>query len=446
MSEDRKELAAKVRAAGVVGAGGAGFPTHVKIDAAVETVIVNGAECEPLLYKDKELLRLESERMIDGLSRVVAASGAKRGVIALKDKKANREAIAMYKKTLAKPLEMFLLGDYYPAGDEVLLVYDVTGKVPPFGGIPLDVGAMNSNVETFIWIADAVRGKPVTHKWVTVAGAVAHPMTMEVPVGTSFLECLAAAGGATAPEYKILGGGVMMGKPVGSDDIVDKTSGGWVVLPKDHPTMERRVQERPVYDKIGKSACDQCMYCTEFCPRYLVGHPIQPHRVMRTLGISGPTKAFETEWAQACIHCGLCGLYACPESLSPNEISWDARGNLFGGGFPMPPKTESKPHPMYEDRKVPLPRLVARLGLGTYDVSAHFEKVDLRPARVRLRLKQHAGVPSVPVVSAGSRIAEGDLVAEIPEGKLGARVHASIGGWVESVTEKEIVVKREDAR
>lgn len=442
---DRKEIIENIRKAGVVGAGGAGFPSHIKVDSDADTVIVNGAECEPLLYKDKELLRLKADRLVQAVELIRDAMGARRGVIALKEKEANREAIDSY-QTLLKGrsgMEVFLMGDYYPAGDEVLLVYDVTGKVPPFGGLPKDVGAMNSNVETFLWMLDAMEGIPVTEKWVTIAGAVKRPITIKVPVGISFRECLEAAGGPTDSDYGILAGGVMMANVVDDDDIVDKTSAGWVILPKSHYSYQRKTQDQPVYDKIGKSCCDQCLYCTEFCPRYLVGHPIEPHRVMRTLGLSGPGKFLETEFSQACIHCGLCGLFACPESLSPHEISWNARGILAASEFKPQKQITAKAHPMYEHRKVPHGRLMTRLGLEQYNVSAHFEPLELNPERVSLKMKQHAGVPATPIVNKGDSVAKGQLIGDIPAGKLGALVHASIGGRVESVDDEAVVIRRD---
>lgn len=439
----RAELVRRVREAGVVGAGGAGFPTHVKVDASVETVIVNGAECEPLLYKDKELLRLEADRLVEGVALAMTAMGAKRGAVALKDKAANVEAIRTLRaKTRDRAgMEVFLLGDYYPSGDEVLLVYDVTGRVPPHGGIPLEVGVMNSNVETFVNVARAVAGEPVTEKWVTVAGAVKHAVTLKVPVGTPFRDCLAAAGGATIGAYALLSGGAMMGKVVGDDDVVDKTSGGWILLPPDQKLIAQKTSPRKVYDRVGRSCCDQCMYCTEFCPRYLVGHPIQPHRVMRTLGLSGPMHDGETLWAQACIHCGLCGHFSCPEDLLPSEISWNARGALQAKGF-RPEKRAPRPHPLYEYRKVPTDRLVHRIGLDPWDVPAHFAPTDVRPERVTLRMKQHAGKPAVPAVRAGDRVKKGQLVGEIPEGALGARVHASIDGVVETADATAVIIRR----
>jgi Na+-translocating ferredoxin:NAD+ oxidoreductase RnfC subunit len=165
--------------------------------------------------------------------------------------------------------------DCYPAGDEFVLVYDVTGRVIPPGGLPRDVGCVVVNVETLVNIGS---DKPVTHKYLTVAGAVRTPVTLRVPVGLPIREVIDAAGGAAVPMFRALMGGVMMARLAADlDEPVTKTTGGVVVLPSDHFLIRWHQQEWRQIERIAKSACDQCRFCTEMCPRYLLGHPIQPH-------------------------------------------------------------------------------------------------------------------------------------------------------------------------
>ncbi|MCX6357106.1 MAG: hypothetical protein NT045_04385, partial [Candidatus Aureabacteria bacterium] len=142
-------LVDKVRQAGVVGAGGAGFPTWKKIDARVEWVIANGAECEPLLHNDQYLMSRDADAVVKGVELVMKATGAGCGIIALKEK--YQDAVTAFRRVLKKRghVELVFLENNYPAGDEFVLVYDVTKRVIPEGGLPLDVGVVNSNVETF---------------------------------------------------------------------------------------------------------------------------------------------------------------------------------------------------------------------------------------------------------------------------------------------------------
>ena len=234
-------LVENVKAAGVVGAGGAGFPMHVKLTGQAEYVIANGAECEPLLYKDKEVMRLKAEEIVNAVARVMKQVGAAKGVIALK-KKAH-DAVVAFENVLRgrSDVQMFLMGSYYPAGDEFVLVYEVTKRVIPPGGIPLHVGCVVSNVESLLnaYLADESQ-TPVTEKYLTIAGAVRKPMTIKVPVGVRLREIVDLAGGLTYPECAFLNGGAMMGKlTYDLEDIITKNCGGYIAIPVGH-YLERK--------------------------------------------------------------------------------------------------------------------------------------------------------------------------------------------------------------
>ncbi len=440
-------LIENVQAAGVVGAGGAGFPMHVKLSAQAEYVIANGAECEPLLYKDKEVMRLKAAEIVSGVARVMKQVNAAKGIIALKKKA--QDAVSAFEKVLKgrRDIELFLMGTYYPAGDEFVLVYEATGRVIPPGGIPLNVGCVVSNVESLLNadLADDA-GTPVTEKYLTIAGAVRRPMTLKVPVGVRLREVVELAGGLTHSDCAFLNGGAMMGRLVYDlDDIITKPCGGYIAIPVGHYLEQKKGRKPRAFNRIGKSACDQCSYCTEFCPRYLIGHPIEPHRVMRTLGLTGSGWKIESDLALACVHCGVCGLFACPEDLDPHEISWDTRAEkIKEGAKPQAfnPRGSFKPHPMFQYRRLPLDRLVRRLGLAQWDVPAPYVETNYQPDRVTLPLKQHAGQPARPVVQVGDRVKKGQLIGDIPAGQMGARLHASIAGRVESAEDGQIVISR----
>lgn len=425
----------RIAGLGVVGAGGGGFPTATKLAARVPTVIVNGAECEPLLHKDKELLHHLAEPMLRGLAAAMALVGARDGIIGIKEK--YTDVMDRLEPLLPSGVRILPLRDSYPAGDEFLLVYDAIGRIIPPGGLPKDVGAVVVNVETLVNIG---LDEPVTHKYLTVAGAVHTPVTLRVPVGTSIGEVIARAGGPTDTDVAVLMGGVMMGRlAAGLDDVVTKTLGGLVVLPASHPLIGRyRATPRQIA-RIGRSACDQCRFCTDLCPRYLLGHPIEPHRAMRSLGFASSPAAMVAGTLYCC-ECNLCTLYACPEDLDPKNVCVASKPMAREMGLIWSGSAESiEPHPLAPDRRVPMKRLMARLGLTGFNNAGPLGEFGVVPSRVVLPLKQHAGAPAVPVVRDGDRVSAGDLVAAPQAGALGARIHASIAGVVRSTADAVVI-------
>ncbi len=414
---------------GIVGAGGGGFPTEVKLRTPVPLVIVNGAECEPLLHKDKELLRHEASSMLAGLRIVMDRVDASEAVIGVKHK--YDDVIESLRTQLPAGVRVVPLSDTYPAGDEFILLHDVTGRVIPPGGLPRDVGAVVVNVETLVNVG---LGRPVTHKYLTVAGAVREPVTLRVPVGVSIGELIAAAGGATEPNIAVLLGGVMMARPArGLDEPVTKTTGGVVVLPATHPLVLRHSATPVQVARIGRAACDQCRFCTEMCPRYLLGHPIEPHRAMQALAFTGPKDRLIAGTLYCC-ECNLCTMFACPEDLDPKNVCVSAKPVARQKGLFFAGRPESvKPHPLADQRRIPTRRLMAKLGIAGFRNEGPLEDRLPAPSRVVLPLKQHAGEPARPVVRPGEKVRAGDVVAAPAEGALGARIHASMAGTVRSI-------------
>ncbi len=420
---------------GIVGAGGGGFPAAAKFRTRVSLVIANAAECEPLLHKDKELLQHFSGPFLRGMKIAMELVGASEGVIGIKEK--YHEIIEALERQSPLGVRVVPLPDCYPAGDEFILVHLVTGRVIPPGGLPKDVDAVVSNVETLINIG---LDRPVTHKYLTVAGAVENPVTLRVPVGISIGEVIEAAGGATVDDIGVLIGGVMMAKPADSLEVpVTKTTGGIIVLPVSHSLIRRHNAPMIQVNRIGRSACDQCRFCTEFCPRFLLGHPIEPHRAMQSLGFA--TGADPMVATLYCCECNLCTMYACPEDLDPKSVCVQAKplARELGLTFKGNPASIT-PHPMAEFRRVPMRRLMARLGLGEFNNVGPLVEHAFSPRKVKVLLKQHAGVPAVPVVQCGDRVREGDLLAVPQQGKLGARIHASIDG-VATVTSEAVFIE-----
>jgi Na+-translocating ferredoxin:NAD+ oxidoreductase RnfC subunit len=423
-------LAEKVRQAGVVGAGGGGFPTHVKLNAKAKTVIANGAECEPLLHKDAVIMEESAAELVRGIQLAMEAVGAKEGVIGIKGKKKNAVA-AVQAASKGTNVRVQLLGDYYPAGDEYDLVYNVTGKLIPPG------------VETFVNIAAANDGKPLTHKMLTIAGAVKSPATMKVPIGITFRECIEYAGGLTTDDPVMVIGGLMMG--TNSDNLdtpVTKTSTGVVVLPRTHHVIERKLKPAKSQAAIGKSACDQCRYCTEYCPRFLLGYAVEPHQVMRTLAFSGTGEDYFNQWAAMCCSCGLCTLYACPEELFPKEACDDAKSVMRAKQMKWTGPMNPKPHAMMDGRRVPIKTLAKKLHVLDYDLPAPLVEKEISTNRLILPLKQSAGTACISKVKTGERVSTGQIIGEPAPNQLGAILHAPMSGTVREVNDKAIVLEK----
>lgn len=441
---NRSEILIKIKQAGVVGAGGGGFPTYKKLESKVDHIIANGVECEPLLYKDREVMNQDAEKMIAGLMIAKDLTGASKVTIAIKRK--NSDLVDILKPSADKyNMDIFIMENVYPAGDEYILVYDVTGKrIPPLG-LPLNVGCLVENVETLINITNAVNGVPVTEKYLTVAGAVKNAVTLKVPVGTSYQTCIDLAGGITIDKYSILTGGVMMGGVTNDISLpVSKTLSGLIILPSDHDLVIRKTAPSKIYNKVGHSACDQCSFCTQLCPRYILGYPIQPHLVMRSLQMTGDDKERLSYWAQNCCECNVCSLFACPEKLDPKNICTDTKRSLRSEkkGFSREEldKLFNPVHPVRQSREIPISMLYQRLGIKKYDRKANYLNYKVEIKEVKVQLENSFGENAVPCVEIGQKISKGTVIGKVAEELLGTPFHSSIDGVVKAIANNSIVI------
>ncbi|MCL2695285.1 MAG: SLBB domain-containing protein [Clostridiales bacterium] len=437
----RETILNSIKDAGVVGAGGAGFPTHIKLAAKADTVIANGAECEPLLRTDQQLMANQPELLLRGLALAMESTGAVSGVVALKAH--YHDAVdALRKITPSYPgIRIHEMESYYPAGDEKSLIYDVTKRVVPTGKLPADVGVVVQNVNTLVNVALAAQQVPVTKKFVTVTGCVENPATYEVPIGTDAAELLAWAGAPAGGDYTLLVGGPCMGyltqdyhKPI------TKTDGGLILFPSGHPYVRLRSVPKQRQLALAKAVCCQCSQCSQLCPRNALGLGVQPHKAMRAVAQGIGSLLGDPNAILACSSCGLCTYYSCNFGLHPSEFMTELKAELGRQGVRPEPETEIRPDSALELKKVPVARMIARMGLKPYDVPAPI-KTAPAVSRVTIPLRQHIGAPSEPVVIEGASVHAGDLIAAIPEGKLGANVHASISGRVTRISSDSITLE-----
>ncbi len=443
ISKTQEQIVSAVRQAGVIGAGGGGFPTHIKLQAKVDTIIANGSECEPLLSSDRKMMVEKPELLIEGLQIAMAATGAKEAFIGVKAH--YEDAVSALKKVLPSngSVKIHLLENYYPAGDEFILVYEVTKKVIPEGGIPLNVGVVVSNVITFMQVAHAINGKPVTERAVTLVGEFHEPKVVTVPIGTTYNDLIKMAGGLKCDDITLIDGGPMMGKIVGDWNIgIGKQTSGLLALPTDSFVVRQATKSLPQMMKLSKSACCQCFRCSDLCPRNLIGHDLFPHNTMRTIDYNQAEPADAITSAFLCSQCGVCELIACDFMLlSPRKICAAYRKTLISKGIKNPHHRQlNDVRDEFHFRKLAIPMVMKKIGLTKYNLPILYEGKKAVKS-VRIPLNRHAGAPAIACVNVGQKVRMCDKIAETPADKLGTTYHASIEGKVANITDNWIEIR-----
>lgn len=438
IDQTEKTLVQAVMDAGLVGEGGAGFPAHVKYDTQIDTLIANGCECEPLLFSDQYIMAQYPEKISRAMTALKATTHAKKAVIAIKAKY-TEVAERLTQAIKGSDVELALVDNFYPAGDEQILIHELTGDTIPPLGLPKDKGFLVANVGTLMSVSNAMDNIPLTQKVITVTGEVGNPAIVTAPIGTSITECIDACGGMTTPNPVVVLGGPMMGRFLDDPDQIDaqvvtKTTGGIIVLPENHYLQQMAGLSLDAMARRASNACIQCRMCSEMCPRYLVGQQFETHRVMRAFA-GGNEHPSETLQATMCCECGVCELFACPMGLSPRRINAAFKQRYGKEGIQYQgPKKINPLHTQYRAyRKIPTPRLAMKINIGAYmDIKPAFLS-DIQPDQVRIPLHQHIGAPAVPVVKPGDRVVSGELIADIAPKTLGAKIHASINGRITHV-------------
>lgn len=439
---EMKELADILQQNGVVGAGGAGFPTYAKLDKRAETIIMNCAECEPLLKLHRQLLEKHANEIVSAFHLIMETVGAKEAIIGIK--KAYKKTIDALKGVIPQypGVRLGLLDEVYPAGDEVVLIYEVTGKVVRPGGLPIETGVIVFNVETLYNLSRALNKKePVVDKLVSVVAEVNSPVTVRMPLGSTVEEAVALAGGSKIKNPVYFVGGPMMGNIMPGSAPITKTTNAILVLPENHYLVNRKRANTEVMLKRAAASCCQCSMCTDLCPRHLLGHPIQPHLFMRAAtckDVQDPNIFVDTFF---CCSCGLCELYSCFQGLSPRSLMATYKNGLRAAGVKAPHVEAAPVSPARELRKVPMKRLMARLDLTKYDAPAPLEDECVSVESVKIPLRQHIGAPAVAAVKAGDMVERGQVIAN-PASGLSVAIHASITGRVRSVDANFITIDK----
>lgn len=441
-----EELQKIVYNAGIVGAGGAGFPTHKKFSDKVKQIIVNAAECEPLMMVDHHLLEHHLQALVDTLNILIDTMGADEAIIGIKGKNMHlldKKIVASLKGTKVHIKE---IPDIYPAGDEVVLTYETTGKIIPEGAIPVMVGVMVINVETVYNIHCAIeRGEAVTQKYITIGGDVSEDITVKAPIGMKIKELLEAAGYGGLTDKSVINGGPMMGKLVDiENDVVTKTTKGLLIFPDTHSIIQRKKMPMSMILKRASAACCNCTMCSDVCPRNLLGYDLQVHKTLRAASHSEVNDAESFLQSALCCGCGVCTVIGCQQMLDPQRISMEVKGSLAKNGLRR--QNNKAPEKVREERSSRLVSssvLIDRLGIRKYVKNKVERKyMDFSPQTVYIELKQHVGKPASATVKAGAKVKVGDVVAQTAYEDLGTTMHASINGKVKAITDRFVIIEK----
>lgn len=435
-----QELQECLMSAGVIGAGGAGFPTHKKLAEGIDTVFINASECEPLLYTDYVIMREHLDMVCRGAAMVREALGAKQAIMAVKRHTAHRLGLEQ-DRTAAEDVVAHIMPDAYPMGDEIVAIYQTLGRIVPPGQLPSSVGVVVINVETAYNIANAGQGNPVTEKWLTIGGDIPEPTVVRVPINCSVKAVLAAAG-VTVPEgYAVIDGGPAMGNLISpATALVTKKTKALLVLPEEIPAVTSK--QTAIHRILVRtpSACCQCMLCTDLCPRHLLGYPLQPHKTLRAAGSGIYTKPDDLLTASLCSGCGVCSLMACCQGILPSAVMTEVKRSLGKHRLGYKASEPTKVHSERDFRLVPISRLMSRIGVARFDRVVRWAgDLAVEQAIYRQPLSQHVGKPSVPIVALGETVKAGQMIAKADEG-ISAALHAAVSGTVTRLSDTEIEI------
>lgn len=316
-SLSKEEIRDIVKESGIVGLGGAGFPTHVKLtpkdESKIDTIIVNGAECEPYLTSDYRMMLEEPESIIKGLNIILQLFDNAKGVIGIEDNKP--EAIKVMTELVKDEPRITVcpLKTKYPQGGERALIYAVTGRKINSSMLPADAGCIVDNVDTVISIYNAVANStPLIRRIVTVTGdAIANPQNYNVRTGTNYAELLEASGGFKTEPEKVISGGPMMGQALFNMNIpVTKTSSALTCMSKDEVALN------------APTACIRCGRCVNVCPSRVV-----PQMMMQA-AMRSDIDTFVKLDGMECCECGCCA-YACPAKLPLTQAFKEMRKTVI---------------------------------------------------------------------------------------------------------------------
>ena len=437
------ELKSIMQNAAIVGAGGAGFPSFAKLADGADTLVINCAECEPLMYTDYMIMREEMSKMVEGAQIIINETTIKHAYVSLKAHKAEMLGLTDG-QVLGEGVTVKTVPDVYPMGDEINLIYEATGRLVKPGNLPITAGVIVLNGESVYNVRQAVKeNTPVVEKWVTIGGDIPERYTVRVPVGMRVAELFDTLGIKVRPDQVVISGGPSMGSITKYEtELITKTTKAILILPKNINCVAHKQIAMQDMLRRAASCCCGCNRCTELCPRHLLGYPIEPHKMIRaalTNAVLDNPELIKT--ASLCCSCGVCAEAACCQDISPKDVILHLKGILAknkirftAGSESYSPDSDREYHMISSDRWQDI------LGVRRFDHVTKYIPRQIKASRVEIKMSQHIGAPSVPAVSVGDNVVVGQVIANAGAG-LSIPQHASINGKVTFVDTTKIVIE-----
>ena len=428
---------------GVVGAGGAGFPSYSKLAEGASILLVNAVECEPLLYTSYTLLQNRIRDIVIGMRAVMEYAKIPVGLIAVKGYRAEKLG---YKdgQELAEGVRIKYVPNVYPMGDEINLIYTATGRLVKPGQLPITRGVIVFNTETMHNIGLVAQFRqPVTKTYLTLSGDIPEAFCVKVPLGMKIIEVLETLKVKVPDTHVVIDGGPSMGTIVNPYvDVVKKPTSGLLILPKTIPAVRNKLRTMEENFRMAASVCCQCTRCTDMCPRHLLGYPLEPHKMVRSTLSAAQADPELIKTATLCCGCDICGTLACCQDISPMQIIKQYKGILSKNKmrYVADPNEEFTVSPERDYRMVSAGKWKEVLGVSQYDkFPPTYIDEKLKAKEVEVPMVQHIGAPAIPCVKVGDFVNENDKIAEAAEG-LSVPHFAPITGKVTYVDNQKIVI------
>lgn len=434
-----QDVRARALEAGLTGTAGALLPLHERLGRRVQVVIANAVASDPLAEADRAALLDQPREILRALEHVAGAVDAEQLWIAARGTDFPVMSALATARRSHPAVQVLSVEDVYPAGEASQLVLHATHRQVPPGAHPEDVGVMVINVHTLLLLAEAMRGLPMTWRYVTLAGVLEKPQVVRVPLGAILGEVLEKAGGLKRADAVLLAGPASRAREVSAQTPLSVGMPTVLALPPDHLLVQRG--RLPFEQTLARasSTCGGCRACTERCPAALSGYRLAPHLLMR--GLTQRQEQTEIVTGPAsCLGCGLCEA-VCPAGLSPGRLYGTVAGELRARGLSSLPSLPPGPV-MAErvDRQVSRSWLVSRLGLAPYSEGLEVSRQLLPVSRVVLGLQG-----ALPVVREGETVAVASPLALPQAGAGRVPLFSPLSGRVVRLTSDVVELRALDA-